>query len=58
MFMSLSIAAILPMIEAYGVLFTNTMAAILSWGGFGYVAIRPPLLSGRSYRDLTRFTLR
>jgi len=58
MFMSLSIAAILPMVEAYGVLFTNTVAAILAWGGFGYVETRPPLLSGWSYRNLTRFALR
>jgi hypothetical protein len=56
--MSLSIAAILPMIEAYGVLFTNTVAAILAWGGFGYVEIHPPLLSGRSYHNLMGFTLR
>ncbi|KIM49869.1 hypothetical protein M413DRAFT_117879 [Hebeloma cylindrosporum] len=33
--MSLSIAAILPMIEAYGVLFTNTVSVALTWGGFG-----------------------
>ena len=57
MFMSLSIAAILPVIQAYGVFFTNTVSAILAWGGFGYVEIRPPLLSGRSYRNLMRLTL-
>ena len=57
MFMSLSIAAILPVIQAYGVFFTNTVSAILAWGGFGYVELHPPLLSGRLYRDLTRFTL-
>ena len=57
-FTSLSIAAILPMVQAYGVLFTNTVSAILAWGGFGYVEIHPSLLSGRSYRNLTRFTLR
>ena len=53
MFMSLAIAAILPMIEAYGVLLTNTVSAILAWGGFGYVEIHPPLLSWRSCRNLT-----
>ena len=52
MFMSLAIAAILPMIEAYGVLFTNAVSAILAWGAFGYVEIHPPLLSGWSCRIL------
>ncbi|KAF9009717.1 major facilitator superfamily domain-containing protein [Cyathus striatus] len=32
--MSLSIAAILPMINTYGVVFTNTISAILAWIGF------------------------
>ena len=44
--MSLSIAAILPMIEAYGVLFTNTAAAILAWGAFGYVETHVCYLGG------------
>ena len=52
MFISLAIAAILPMIEVYGVLFTNTVSAILAWGAFGYVEIHPPLLSVRSRRNL------
>jgi len=37
--MSLSIAMILPMIERYGVLFTNIASAVLAWGAFGYVRI-------------------
>ncbi|KAJ3513850.1 hypothetical protein NLJ89_g2716 [Agrocybe chaxingu] len=34
-FMSIAIAAILPMIEKYGVVVTNTVGAILGWIGFG-----------------------
>jgi len=37
MILSLSVAGILPTIEAYGVLLTNTISAILAWGAFGYV---------------------
>ena len=44
MLVSLSIAAILPMIETYGVLFTNTVSAILAWGGFGYVEFSPTFI--------------
>ena len=58
MFISLSIAAILPMIEAYRVMFTNTVSAMLAWGAFGYVESHPPLLSERSYCNLTCFTFR
>jgi len=46
--MSLTIAAILPMIEAYGVLFTNTISAILAWGAFGYVDISPTFVMWRA----------
>jgi len=35
LFISLSIAMILPMIERYGVLFTDTVSAVLAWGAFG-----------------------
>ena len=37
--MSLAISMILPMVETCGVLFTNTVSAVLAWGGFGYVKI-------------------
>ena len=55
MVLSLAIAAILPMIEAYGVLFTNTVSAILAWGGFGYVEIHSLLLSRRACRNFYVF---
>ncbi|TFK31025.1 hypothetical protein BDQ12DRAFT_694617, partial [Crucibulum laeve] len=40
--MSLAVSAILPMIDTYGIIVTNTLAAILAWIGFSlfWVTIR------------------
>lgn len=37
--LSIAVAGIMPMVDTYGVLVTNTAAAVLVWAGFGWVLI-------------------